>query len=353
MEPWQQSLANSLTRPAELAERFGIDPSLLEAVVRRYPMRITPHYLGLIREAGDPIWRQCVPEPVELRDEEAPEDPLARGEPLPRSRPGPPLPRPCAASRFGSLRGLLPLLYPKAQGRLRRHVRLIRRGTRRRPRLHRPARPEIRDVILSGGDPLLLSDETLLQLILTRLRAHPPRGDDPHRQPRAGDFARAYHGEPVRRAGAPPSPLPQHPLQPPPGAHPGGGRGLRPARRRRHPARQPDGAAARGQRRPGDDGRAAAGSAENPGAPLLPPPHGPGARHGAFPHPGGGGNRNYARRCAGRSRAWAFPATSSTPPAGRGKVPILPEYLEELGDTVVLRLPDGERLEFPNKVGEG
>ncbi len=76
MEPWQQSLANSLTRPAELAERFGIDPSLLEAVVRRYPMRITPHYLGLIREAGDPIWRQCVPDPVELRDEEAPEDPL-------------------------------------------------------------------------------------------------------------------------------------------------------------------------------------------------------------------------------------------------------------------------------------
>ncbi len=40
-------------------------------------------------------------------------------------------------------------------------------------------------------------------------------------------------------------------------------------------------------------------------------------------------------------------------PGGRGKVPILPEYLEELGDTVVLRLPDGERLEFPNKVGEG
>jgi len=36
------------------------------------------------------------------------------------------------------------------------------------------AHPEIRDVLLSGGDPLLLSDDKLENL-LSRLRAIPPR----------------------------------------------------------------------------------------------------------------------------------------------------------------------------------
>ena len=55
MEPWQQSLAESLTTPEELAARFGVDPAPLRAVADRYPLRITPHYLGLIGAVGDPI----------------------------------------------------------------------------------------------------------------------------------------------------------------------------------------------------------------------------------------------------------------------------------------------------------
>jgi lysine 2,3-aminomutase len=37
-------------------------------------------------------------------------------------------------------------------------------------------------------------------------------------------------------------------------------------------------------------------------------------------------------------------------PGGKGKVPILPQYVEKMGDTVVLRTPSGEKVEFPNKV---
>ena len=47
----------------------------MQQVASRYPMRITPYYLGLIEEAGDPIWRQCVPDPQELCDDQY-SDPL-------------------------------------------------------------------------------------------------------------------------------------------------------------------------------------------------------------------------------------------------------------------------------------
>jgi lysine 2,3-aminomutase len=33
-------------------------------------------------------------------------------------------------------------------------------------------------------------------------------------------------------------------------------------------------------------------------------------------------------------------------PGGKGKVPLLPQYLERLGETVVLRTPGGERVEL-------
>ena len=42
MEPWQQSLRDSLTDPLQLAARFAIDAAPLLAVAQRYPLRITP-----------------------------------------------------------------------------------------------------------------------------------------------------------------------------------------------------------------------------------------------------------------------------------------------------------------------
>src|SRR5512133_1074129 len=77
MEPWQQSLRDSLTDPLQLANRFAVDPTPLQAVARCYPLRITPHYLGLIEAPGDPIWRQCVPDPAELEADGFLADPLA------------------------------------------------------------------------------------------------------------------------------------------------------------------------------------------------------------------------------------------------------------------------------------
>ncbi len=170
MELWQQSLQQSVTTPQTLAERFAIDPAALEAVVARYPMRITPHYLSLIQEPGDPIWRQCVPDPAELDDEDSLVDPLAE-EAL--------SPVPGIVHRYPDRVLFL------VSGTCATYCRFC---TRKRkvgcPSMrvsfndvldgitYIQRTPQVRDVILSGGDPLMMSD-LLIKDILERLRAIP------------------------------------------------------------------------------------------------------------------------------------------------------------------------------------
>src|SRR5207302_6652535 len=79
MDTWRETLAASITRPEDLAKHLDVDPEAIKDVVGEYPMRITPMWLKLIKEKGDAIWRQVVPEPEEMADESA-DDPLHRSE---------------------------------------------------------------------------------------------------------------------------------------------------------------------------------------------------------------------------------------------------------------------------------
>ncbi|GAM11553.1 L-lysine 2,3-aminomutase [Geobacter sp. OR-1] len=164
---WQKSLAAAITSPDELAERFGTEPEPLRAVANRYPLRITPHYLSLIRIPGDPIWRQCVPDPVELEDDQS-EDPLCE-ESL--------SPVPGLIHRYPDR--VVWLVANECAVYCRFCMRKRRVGCGRTDATSRDAAlnylagtPAIRDIILSGGDPLLLPDEELADL-LGRLRAIP------------------------------------------------------------------------------------------------------------------------------------------------------------------------------------
>ena len=75
MTRWRNSLKKSIVSPAQLADKFSIDPTELEDVVSLYPMRVNPYYFNLIKEKGDPIWRQAIPDTEELNDTESMEDP--------------------------------------------------------------------------------------------------------------------------------------------------------------------------------------------------------------------------------------------------------------------------------------
>ena len=169
MESWQKALTTSITDLRELADHFDINIDPLQTVVERYPMKITPYYFGLIKEPGDPIWRQCVPDPLELKDDNLPVDPLNE-EGL--------TPVPMLIHRYPNRVVLLvssacPTLCRfcmrkrKVGGQEVNKVNPIEDGLN-----YIQKTPIIRDVILSGGDPLLLSDE-VLEDILSRLRKIP------------------------------------------------------------------------------------------------------------------------------------------------------------------------------------
>jgi lysine 2,3-aminomutase len=167
MEHWQMSLGKSLTHLEELAQLFQIDDQPLKPVVERYPMRISRYYLSLIQEPGDPIWLQCVPDPRELEDHHFLPDPLNEGGLSPV---------PGLIHRYPDRVVLLvssacPTLCRFCMRKSRiGHQRILNDGNSFDAGLdYIEKTSSIRDVILSGGDPLLRSDEGLEDL-LTRLR---------------------------------------------------------------------------------------------------------------------------------------------------------------------------------------
>ena len=76
MSSWKQRLADNLVPADELAEKFALNLPEFQSVAQHYPVRISRHYFNLIREKGDPIWRQAVPDIVELHDDCQKSDPL-------------------------------------------------------------------------------------------------------------------------------------------------------------------------------------------------------------------------------------------------------------------------------------
>lgn len=170
MQKWQQSLQQAVTDPAELAERFAIDPAPLQAVAKRYPMRISRTYFELIEQPGDAIWCQCVPDPRELTD------PTPSADPLDEARLSP---TPAIVHRYADRVLLL------AGGECATYCRFCTRkrklgcGTMQVSAAQLEAgiaymadHSQVRDVLLSGGDPLLFEDEQLAS-ILQRLYAIP------------------------------------------------------------------------------------------------------------------------------------------------------------------------------------
>ncbi|AMV73309.1 KamA family radical SAM protein [Desulfuromonas carbonis] len=170
MELWQQQLQQSLTDPALLATRFGLDPAPLARVAARYPLRITPHYLALLQGPDDPLWRQCVPDLRELDAMGLVDDPLAEEAQAPV---------PAVVHRYPDrallLAGNSCALYCRFCTRKRKvgcAAALLSFGALLDGIAYIERTPAIRDVLLSGGDPLLLSDG-LLGEVLGRLQKIP------------------------------------------------------------------------------------------------------------------------------------------------------------------------------------
>ncbi len=169
MEQWQQMLRQSIHSVDQLVEKFNLDRKIAEQLDKFFQARINPYYLSLIRTPGDPIWKQCVPHQDELEDMDASEDPLNEDAMSPV---------PNITHRYPDR--VLFLVTSQCGMYCRFCTRKRKVGNSDKISMRNlesafnyiETHKEIRDVILSGGDPLMLTD-TMLEKILKRLRQIP------------------------------------------------------------------------------------------------------------------------------------------------------------------------------------
>lgn len=166
---WQQLLAQSLNTPRALAEVLHINEAETAAITARFPARINPYYLSLIKAPGDALWRQAVPDMAELVPDSASIDPLCEEaqSPVPGLTHRYPhrvillVAEQCAMfCRFCMRKRKIGGSGNVNSATIAAGLEYIRKT------------PTVNDVILSGGDPLMLEDNTL-ENILRQLRAIP------------------------------------------------------------------------------------------------------------------------------------------------------------------------------------
>ena len=173
---WKWQVKNRIETYEELSKYFTFSPEEAEGIKKalaKFRMAITPYYLSLIdpNDPYDPIRRQCIPAGAECNIAPADlNDPLHEDE----DSPAPGLThrypdrvlflitdmcsmycRHCTRRRFAGQKD-----DESPQDRIEKCLEYIERT------------PEVRDVLLSGGDALMVSDKKL-EYIISRLRAIP------------------------------------------------------------------------------------------------------------------------------------------------------------------------------------
>jgi lysine 2,3-aminomutase len=169
MELWQEMIRDSIHSVDQLVEKFKLDRNVASNLDNFFQARINPYYLSLIRYPGDPIWVQCVPDEMELNDIDSPEDPLGEDSMSPV---------PNITHRYPDRVLFLTTSQCGMYCRFCTRKRKVGNSSKISMKELESAfkyveeHTEIRDIILSGGDPLMLTD-IMLEKILKRLRANP------------------------------------------------------------------------------------------------------------------------------------------------------------------------------------
>lgn len=169
MDEWQRLLQGSLRKPEEIAQHFGLDVEEVRRIARAFKIQITPYYAGLIKERGDAMWRQLVPDPAELKADTGVADPLHEDKDSPV---------PSIVHRYPDRCLFLVSHSCASYCRFCTRKRKVGDPSKIHPRYiedglaYIRSHSEIRDVVISGGDPLMLSDRKL-EAIVKAVRAVP------------------------------------------------------------------------------------------------------------------------------------------------------------------------------------
>jgi len=163
MAAWQKLIKNSIQLPSQIELQYNQDVDGMGEVCRTYPMRINPYYFNLIQQVGDPLWRQAVPDIRELQDETGMNDPLDE-------------------ENLSPVPNLIHKYPDRVVFLVNNQCAMYCRFCTRKRKVGQPdmqitdatiknsldyvrKNRQVREVLLSGGDPLLLSNQRLEKIL--------------------------------------------------------------------------------------------------------------------------------------------------------------------------------------------
>ena len=157
MEEWKRLVRDTVDTPEKLAAALDVDLEKMRKIHEEFPIRINPYYLSLIEEVGDPIWKQVVPDSKELIVTGV-EDPLHEEEDSEVAN---------VTHRYPDrvlfyVNYMCPI-YCRFCTRKRKvgDPDSIPDDNTERGLQYLREHAEVRDVIISGGDPLMLTDRKI------------------------------------------------------------------------------------------------------------------------------------------------------------------------------------------------
>lgn len=162
-ESWEQILSRSIKKPDDIPSLSNNDKRDIDAVVKKYPMLINPYYFSLLEGPGSPLYKQAVPHIKEITDNKGFIDPLHEEalSPVPGLTHKYP-------DRVLFLVSSKCAMYCRFCNRKRKvgHDFMVSKDTIKEGLAYIKATKTIRDVLISGGDPLLLPDEKIKELLI-------------------------------------------------------------------------------------------------------------------------------------------------------------------------------------------
>ncbi|MBF0288237.1 MAG: KamA family radical SAM protein [SAR324 cluster bacterium] len=165
------ALRRCISNPSALAQKLSVDEAEQHQITKKYRVRIPDYYLNLIEEPNDPIWRQAIPDSRELEEDGLPEDPYSEDDP--KHSPTSHLTHRYPDRVLLLVTSVCPMYcrYCMRKRKTQKGANITQSHINQGIEYIRQT-PEVREVILSGGDPFMLSNQRL-QTILIKLQQIP------------------------------------------------------------------------------------------------------------------------------------------------------------------------------------
>jgi lysine 2,3-aminomutase len=156
-----------------IGQKTRVDPRLKE-VIAKYPMRVNTYYLGLIEKINDGIWRQAIPDVEELEHYmDLSADPLDEEGDIPLGGPRTIIHRyPDRVLLFASNECAMYCRFCTRKRKVGDDLKNPSMEDINKGIEYIASHEDIRDVLISGGDPLLLSNNRLDDILekLTKIQ---------------------------------------------------------------------------------------------------------------------------------------------------------------------------------------